>query len=68
MGDLHAIADCFEIEALRGEFTDAVMTRDVYHHRYERTPEGWKVAERVYEVRYRDSTPLTGSAPSRRSD
>jgi hypothetical protein len=68
MGDLHAIADRLEIEALRGEFTDAVMTRDVYHDRYERTPEGWKFAERVYEVRSRDSTPLTGSAPSRRSD
>ena len=28
MTDLQAIADRVEIEALRGEFTDAVMTRD----------------------------------------
>ncbi|MEU5654267.1 LUD domain-containing protein [Streptomyces sp. NPDC047737] len=36
----------------------------VYHDRYRRTEEGWKFAERVYEVRYLDTTPLTGSAPS----
>ena len=144
MSDLQAIADRFEIEALRGEFTDAVMMRDydrlaslftedgvvripyinaeavsreeiragverlqglwdyfvqtthpgtiqlegdtavgrayisefghlrdgssqlnyaVYHDRYQRTPDGWKFAERVYEVRYLDTTPLAGSAP-----
>jgi hypothetical protein len=28
MSDLQVIADRFEIEALRGEFTDAVMMRD----------------------------------------
>ncbi len=28
MSDLQAVADCVEIEALRGEFTDAVMMRD----------------------------------------
>ena len=28
MRDLQAIADRFEIEALRGEFTDALMMRD----------------------------------------
>jgi len=28
MSDFQAIADRFEIEALRGEFTDAVMMRD----------------------------------------
>ena len=36
----------------------------VYHDRYRRTPDGWKFAERVYEVRYLDPTPLTGWAPS----
>ena len=35
----------------------------VYHDRYQRTEEGWKFAERVYEVRYLDTSPLTGSAP-----
>ncbi|HEY9473149.1 MAG TPA: nuclear transport factor 2 family protein [Mycobacteriales bacterium] len=144
MSDLQAIADRFEIEALRGEFTDAGMMRDydrfaslftqdgvwripnvnvefvsreeiragierlqglwdyfvqtvhpgtiqlggdtavgrayvsefgrmrdgsshlnysLYHDRYQRTPEGWKFTERVYEVRYLDTTPLAGSAP-----
>jgi hypothetical protein len=28
MSDVKAIADRFEIEALRGEFTDAAMMRD----------------------------------------
>jgi ketosteroid isomerase-like protein len=32
MGDLQAIADRVEIEALRGEFTDAAMMRD--HDRF----------------------------------
>jgi ketosteroid isomerase-like protein len=144
MTDLQAIADRVEIEALRGEFTDAAMMRDrarlaslftpdgalrmpnvpveqvgreeivsggehlqaqwdvfvqnthpgtieldgdtasgraymselvrtrdgrsqlnyaIYHDRYERTPDGWKFAERIYEVRYLDTTPLAGSAP-----
>ena len=35
----------------------------IYHDQYQRTPEGWKFAERVYEVRYHDDSPLTGSAP-----
>jgi ketosteroid isomerase-like protein len=144
MSDLQAIADRFEIEALRGEFTDASLMRDwdrfaslftqdgawriphidiefvsrekiragierlrglwdyfvqtahpgtiqlegdtavgrayvaefgrfrdgssqlnysVYHDRYQRTTDGWKFAERVYEVRYLDTSPLAGSAP-----
>ena len=144
MSDLQAIADRFEIEALRGEFTDAVMMRDydrvaslftpdaawrmpnipaeltgqeeirafgervpgfvdylvqtthpgairldgdtasgrayvqelirlrdgsselnyaIYHDRYRRTTDGWKFAERVYEIRYLDTSPLAGSAP-----
>ena len=36
----------------------------VYHDRYQRTADGWKFAERVYEVRYVDPTPLAGSAPA----
>ena len=144
MNDFQAIADRVEIEALRGEFTDAAMMRDrprlaslftpdgalrmpnipveqvgreailtggerlqsqwdffvqtthpgtilldgdtatgrayiqelartvdgrqglnyaVYHDRYQRTAEGWKFAERVYEVRYLDTSPLAGTAP-----
>ena len=144
MSDIQAIADRFEIEALRGEFTDAGMMRDydrfaslftrdgawriphisvgfdsrdeiragierlhglwdyfvqnahpgtiqlegdtpvgrayvakfgrmhdgsshlnysVYHDRYQRTPDGWKFTERVYEIKYLDNSPLGGSAP-----
>jgi ketosteroid isomerase-like protein len=143
MNDFQAIADRVEIEALRGEFTDAVMMRDydrvaslftpdgalrmpyvpvelagqeeirawgervpalvdylvqtthqgtirlggdtasgrayiqelirlrdgtshlnyaIYHDRYQRTSDGWKFTERVFEVRYLDTTPLAGSA------
>ncbi|OQR65368.1 hypothetical protein B6E66_03265 [Streptomyces maremycinicus] len=144
MNDFQAIADRVEIEALRGEFTDALMMRDrprlaalftpdgvlrmpavpaeqvgreeirvggerlqsqwdffvqtthpgtilldgdtatgrayiqelvrtldgrevlnyaVYHDRYERTPQGWKFAEREYEIRYLDTSPLAGTSP-----
>ncbi len=144
MTDLQAIADRLEIEALPGEYTDALMMRDwdrvaslftpdgavrmphipaeavgreeiragierlqalldyfvqtthpgtirlagdtasgrayiselirfrdgnshlnyaIYHDRYQRTADGWKFTERVYEIRYLDTTPLAGSAP-----
>jgi hypothetical protein len=33
-----------------------------YHDRYQRTPEGWKFTERVYETRYLDTTPLAGQS------
>jgi hypothetical protein len=35
----------------------------VYHDRYRFTPDGWKFTERVYEVRYLDTSTLAGSAP-----
>jgi ketosteroid isomerase-like protein len=35
----------------------------VYHDRYRRTADGWRFTERVYEVRYEDTSPLAGSAP-----
>jgi ketosteroid isomerase-like protein len=35
----------------------------IYHDRYQRTDDGWKFTERVYEVRYLDTSPLAGSAP-----
>jgi len=35
----------------------------IYHDRYQRTPDGWKFTERVYEIRYLDSTSLKGSPP-----
>jgi hypothetical protein len=30
--------------------------------------DGWRFAERVYEVRYLDTTPLAGSAPQAAGD
>jgi ketosteroid isomerase-like protein len=35
----------------------------IYHDRYQRTADGWKFTERVYEIRYLDESPLAGSAP-----
>jgi len=35
----------------------------VYHDRYRRTVDGWKFQERVYEILYFDTAPLTGSVP-----
>jgi hypothetical protein len=76
MSDLQAIADRVQIEALRGEATDAAMMRDydrvaslfthyaIYHDRYRRTGDGWKFTERSYEIRYLDHSPLTGWAPT----
>jgi ketosteroid isomerase-like protein len=36
----------------------------IYHDRYQRTGDGWKFTERVYEIRYLDATPLAGSVPA----
>jgi ketosteroid isomerase-like protein len=35
----------------------------IYHDRYRRTADGWKFTERVYEIRYLDTSPLAGSPP-----
>jgi ketosteroid isomerase-like protein len=39
----------------------------LYHDRYRRTLDGWRFTERVYEIRYLDTTPLAGSPTARRS-
>ena len=39
----------------------------VWHNHYERTADGWKFRERVYEIRSIDTAPLTGSAPTERA-
>jgi SnoaL-like domain len=41
-----------------------VLNYAVYHYRHQRTPDGWKFTERVYEIKYLDTSPLAGSAPS----
>jgi hypothetical protein len=47
-----------------GRFPDgrSQLNYAIYHDRYQRTGDGWKFTERVYEVRYLDTTPLAGSA------
>ena len=47
-----------------GQLRDGQSQRNfgVYHDHYRRTPDGWKFADRVYEVRYLDTTPLPGTA------
>jgi phenylpyruvate tautomerase PptA (4-oxalocrotonate tautomerase family)/ketosteroid isomerase-like protein len=37
------------------------LNHAIYHDRYQRTPDGWRFAERTYEIRYLDSTPLPGT-------
>jgi ketosteroid isomerase-like protein len=39
----------------------SMMNFAIYHDRYERTPDGWRFSERVYELLYVDTTPLTGA-------
>jgi ketosteroid isomerase-like protein len=42
----------------------SILNYALYHDRYQRTSDGWKFTERVYEIRYLDTTPLTGSGSS----
>ena len=46
-----------------GRFRDgrSQLMYAIYHDRYQRTSDGWKFAERVYEIRYLDTTPLEGN-------
>ncbi|MEV8409368.1 nuclear transport factor 2 family protein, partial [Streptomyces niveus] len=39
----------------------SMVNHGLFHDRYRRTPDGWKFTERLFEVRYFDSTPLPGS-------
>jgi ketosteroid isomerase-like protein len=50
----------FELGRLRDG--RSVRNHSLFHDRYRRTADGWKFAERVFEVRYFDPTPLTGSS------
>jgi ketosteroid isomerase-like protein len=49
-----------------GRFRDggSHLNYAIYHDRYRRTRDGWRFAERVYEIRYADTTPLAGSPPT----
>ena len=39
----------------------SIFNYALFHDRYQRTRDGWKFSERVFEVRYFDTTPLAGS-------
>ena len=39
----------------------SIFNYALFHDRYRRTPDGWKFAERVFEVRYLDTAELAGS-------
>jgi len=56
-----AVGRCSIVELGRMRDGRSELNYSLYHDRYRRTPEGWKFAERVYEVRYVDTTPLAGS-------
>ncbi|GHO99448.1 hypothetical protein KSF_094960 [Reticulibacter mediterranei] len=62
LGDT-AIGRAYMSELIRLRDGKSYLNYAVYHDRYQRTEEGWKFAERAYEVRYLDTTPLAGSAP-----
>ena len=50
-------------ELMRSRDGRCELNYAVYHDRYQRTEDGWKFAQRVYEVRYLDHTGLSGSPP-----
>ena len=59
-----AVGRAYISELVRFHDGRSQQNHAVYHDRYQRTPDGWKFTERVYEVRYLDATPLAGSAPA----
>jgi hypothetical protein len=44
------------------------QTYGIYHDSYGRTSAGWKFTERLYEVRYVDTSALGGAPPSSTRD
>jgi ketosteroid isomerase-like protein len=57
-----AVGRSYIFELMHGQEGDSQLHYAVYHDRYRRTGDGWKLAERTYELRYLDTTPLAGSA------
>ena len=53
-------------EVGRGVDGQSHLNFAIYHDRYQRTDDGWKFTERVYEIRYLDTTPLTGTGTAPR--
>ena len=57
-----AVGRAYISELMHGP-TGSHVNYAIYHDRYQRTPDGWRFAERRYEIKYVDTTPLTGSPP-----
>jgi ketosteroid isomerase-like protein len=55
-----ATGRAFLCEVIRIRDGASHLNHAIYHERYQRTPDGWRFAERAYEIRYLDSTPLAG--------
>jgi ketosteroid isomerase-like protein len=51
-------------EVLRTRDGHSEVNFAIYHDRYRRTDDGWRFTERVYEVRYRDTSPLSSLHPA----
>jgi ketosteroid isomerase-like protein len=62
LDDDTASGRAYVCELLRFPDGRSELNYALYHDRYQRTRDGWKFTERVYEVRYLDTTPLAGSA------
>jgi hypothetical protein len=62
LNELRAIADRVEIDALRGEFTDAVMMHDYISELVHLLDGSSQLNYAMYHDL--DSTPLAGSAPN----
>ncbi|GHI09464.1 hypothetical protein AQI88_37645 [Streptomyces cellostaticus] len=58
-----AVGRAYVAEFGRMHDGNSYLNHSLYHDRYRRTRDGWRFTERRYEVRYLDTTPLTGSAP-----
>jgi len=58
-----ASARAYLSEVIRLRDGSSHLNYGIYHDRYRRTPDGWRFTERVYEIRYLDTTPLAGSPP-----
>ena len=58
-----ATGRAYIFELMHGRDGSSQLHHSLYHDRYQRTPEGWKFSDRLYEIKYLDTTPLAGSAP-----
>ena len=52
-------------ELIRSRDGQSHVNYAIYHDTFARTADGWRFRERVYEIRYLDTTPLPGAAMAR---